>query len=177
MTNFVPPIPLKSVSVVFQSAATFVAAFCISTTAAAQTANVAPPAAQPAAASASFVTVGERPAILYDALSTKSNRLFILSPRHPLELLVRLTTMTKVRDAEGTVGWVENKDLGDRKHVQVNMTQADVRASANATSALVFEAQRGVLLEVLAPTADGWVAVRHRDGQGGFIRAAHVFGG
>ena len=40
----------------------------------------------------------------------------------------------------------------------------------------MFEAYKQVLLEVLEPPADGWVKVRHRDGQQGYIRTSHVFG-
>ena len=124
-----------------------------------------------------FVSIGDKPAILYDALSVKSNKLFILSRNHPLEVLVKLDKWTKVRDAEGTIGWLENTSLGDRRFVQVSAATVEVRASASATAAVAFEAQRGVLLEVTAPAADGWLGVRHRDGQSGFVRATQVWGG
>jgi flagellar basal body rod protein FlgF len=42
---------------------------------------------------------------------------------------------------------------------------------------VVFEAQRGVLLEVSGPAADGWLPVRHRDGQSGYVRSVQVWGG
>jgi hypothetical protein len=58
----------------------------------------------------------------------------------------------------------------------VTVPLADVRASPNVQSALVFEAYKQVILEVLEAPADGWVKVRHRDGQQGFIRVAHVWG-
>jgi hypothetical protein len=50
------------------------------------------------------------------------------------------------------------------------------RAAPNAQSALVFEAYKQVLLEVMEAPADEWVRVRHRDGQQGYIRLSHVFG-
>ena len=53
---------------------------------------------------------------------------------------------------------------------------ADVRAAADPQSALVFEAYKQVVLEVLEPAADGWIKVRHRDGQQGYVRLAHVWG-
>jgi hypothetical protein len=43
-------------------------------------------------------------------------------------------------------------------------------------SDLVFEAYKQVILEVVSPAANDWVKVRHRDGQEGFIRVAHVWG-
>lgn len=132
-------------------------------------------AAFPACA-AEFRALGPQPAILYDAPSTRADRLFVASRNHPFEVLVRLDHWTKVRDANGEVAWVENSALGERRTVLVTVPLADVRAAANAQSPLVFEAYKLVLLEVVEPPVDGWVKVRHRDGQQGFIRLSHVWG-
>jgi SH3-like domain-containing protein len=128
------------------------------------------------AAAAEYRTVGERPAILYDAPSAKADRLFVASRFYPLEVLVRLDQWTKVRDVNGEVAWVENRSLGDRRTALVTVPLADVRAGPNPQTPLAFEAYKHVLLEVLEPPAEGWVKVRHRDGQQGFIRVAHVWG-
>lgn len=125
---------------------------------------------------AEFRALGDRPAILYDAPSSRADRLFVASRNYPFEVLVKLDQWTKVRDANGEVAWVENKALGDRPTVAVTVPLADVRASPSAQSALAFEAYKQVILEVVQPPADGWVKVRHRDGQDGFIRVAHVWG-
>jgi SH3-like domain-containing protein len=155
------------------NAATCMAAFCLVTL---ELRAQSPSTAPAAAPTVLYTTIGERPAILYDGLSTKANKIFILTRNHPLEVLVRLDKWTKVRDADGTNGWVENSALGDRRHVQVSSQTADVRVMPMATAALVFEAQRGVLLEVTAPPVDGWLAVRHRDGQSGFMRSVQAWG-
>ena len=125
---------------------------------------------------AEFRALGERAAILYDAPSLKADRLFVASRGYPFEVLVKLDQWTKVRDAGGEVAWVENRALGERRMAMVSVPLADVRATANAQSPLVFEAYRQVLLEVVEPPADGWVKVRHRDGALGFARAAHLWG-
>jgi SH3 domain protein len=125
---------------------------------------------------AEYRSIGASPAVLYDAPSTKADRLFVASRNYPFEVLVKLDQWTKVRDANGEVAWVENKALGDRATVMVTVPLADVHAAPNAQSPLVFEAYKQVLLEVLEPAADGWVKVRHRDGQAGYIRTAHVWG-
>ena len=129
-----------------------------------------------AAAAAEYRALGDRPAVLYDAPSVKADRLFIASRYYPFEVLVKLDQWTKVRDANGEVAWIENKALGDRQTVLVAVPLADVRAGPSAQSPLVFEAYKQVLLEVLEPPVEGWVKVRHRDGQQGFIRATHVWG-
>src|SRR5258705_6091014 len=121
-------------------------------------------------------TLGDRPAVLYDAPSSRADRLFVASRYYPFEVLVKLDQWTKVRDANGEVAWIENKALGERQTVLVSVPLADVRAGPNAQAPLAFEAYKQVLLEVLEAAADGWVHVRHRDGQQGFIRTTHVWG-
>jgi hypothetical protein len=129
-----------------------------------------------AVSAAEFRALGDRPAVLYDAPSAKADRLFVASRFYPFEVLVKLDQWTKVRDANGEVAWIENKALGDRQTVLVSVPLADVRAAPNPQSALVFEAYKQVLLEVIEAPTEGWVKVRHRDGQQGFIRTAHVWG-
>lgn len=132
-------------------------------------------ATAPALAS-EFRSLGDRAAILYDAPSTRADRLFIATRLYPFEVLVKLDLWTKVRDANGEVAWIENKALGERHTVLVTVPLADVRASASAQAPLVFEAYKHVLLEIADAPADGWLKVRHRDGQQGFVRVAHVWG-
>ena len=125
---------------------------------------------------AEFRALGDRPAILYDAPSTRADRLFVASRLYPFEVLVKLDQWTKVRDANGEVAWVENAALGSRATVLVTVPLADVRQAASVQSPLVFEAYKQVILEVLEPPANEWVKVRHRDGQQGYIRLSHVWG-
>ena len=125
---------------------------------------------------AEYRALGDRPAILYDAPSTRADRLFVASRNYPFEVLVKLDQWTKVRDSNGEVAWVENSALGSRPTVLVTVPLADVRAAPNAQSPLVFEAYKQVILEVLEPPANEWVKVRHRDGQTGYVRLAQVFG-
>jgi SH3-like domain-containing protein len=133
-------------------------------------------AAPLAAAAVEFRSLGERAAVLYDAPSVRADRLYVASRHYPFEVLVKLDQWTKVRDADGAVAWVENKALGERRTVIVTVPLADVRAAPDAQSGLVFEAYKQVLLEVVEAPAEGWVRVRHRDGQQGYIRVAHVWG-
>jgi len=128
------------------------------------------------AAAAEFRSLGDKPAVLYDAPSVRADRLYVASRHYPFEVLVKLDQWTKVRDADGAVAWVENRSLGDRQTVVVTVPLADVRAGPSAQSALVFEAYKQVLLEAMEAPSDGWVRVRHRDGQQGFIRVSHVWG-
>src|SRR5205823_2048986 len=64
-----------------------------------------------------YRAIGERAAVLYDAPSSKADRLFVASRYYPFEVLVKLDQWTKVRDADGGVAWVENKALGEQPMV------------------------------------------------------------
>jgi len=63
------------------------------------------------AQAAEFRSLGEKAAVLYDAPSLKADRLFVASRFYPFEVLVKLDQWTKVRDANGEVAWLENREL------------------------------------------------------------------
>jgi len=125
---------------------------------------------------AQFRTVGDEPVVLYDAPSSKSKRLFVLGAGYPLEVLVSLEGWTKVKDASGTIGWVEAPALTPKRNVVVRAIVADVRATADASCKVAFKVARGVLLEWMETTADGWVRVRHAQAGQGFLRSADLWG-
>lgn len=134
-------------------------------------------------AAAEFRSTGEAVAVLYDAPSGKARPLFVLGRDTPLEVIVAVEGWVKVRDYGGTIGWVDQKLLTDRRTLVVRVPLAEVFAEADPGSALVFRAEQGVLLELAEPATSaaatvspGWVTVRHRDGQTGFIRVAQIFG-
>ena len=121
--------------------------------------------------------------ILYDALSARAKPLFVYGRDVPLETLVSVEGFTKVRDSSGTIGWIANRALADKRMLVVRASIADVRANPEDGASVVFRAEQSVLLELAEPATSaaatatpGWVKVRHRDGQVGFIRVAQVFG-
>ena len=126
---------------------------------------------------ADFKSVGGEPAVFYDAPTLRGTRTAIGPRGMPLEVVIAQGDWTRVRDAGGAFSWVEKKALVDKRTVVVtDPAPVDVRAAADEGAAVVFRAQPGVLLDLVAPPAAGWVGVRHRDGQGGFVRAASVWG-
>jgi len=140
-------------------------------------------ALEPGAAGAEYRATGDPATVLYDAPSIKAKPLFVLGRDTPLEVIVPLEGWIKVRDVGGTIGWIERKTLTDKRSLVVRVPLAEVLASADPAAPLVFRAETGVLLELAEPapsagaTANpGWVKVRHRDGQAGFVRIAQVFG-
>lgn len=125
---------------------------------------------------ADFRSVSERAAVLYDAPSVRSSKLFVVSQLYPVEILVSIDNWVKVRDASGALAWIEKRALSERRTVLVKASIADVRQAAEENAPLVFQAREGVALDLAEIGAGGWVKVRHRDGQTGFIRVNQVWG-
>ncbi len=132
---------------------------------------------------ADYRVTAEQPTVLYDGPSTKAKPLFLYGRDVPVEVIVTLEGWAKIRDAGGTIGWVERKALGDKRMLVVRTPLAEVRVAADETAALVFRAERDVLLELAevasspsATATPGWVKVKHRDGASGFVRVTQVFG-
>ena len=94
----------------------------------------------------------------------------------PVEVVVNIEGWSKVRDAEGTLTWIEKKYLSDKRSVIVTADRAEVRQKPEEGSPLVFEAEKNVALEYLEAAPGGWIKVRHRDGQSGFVRANQIWG-
>ena len=113
---------------------------------------------------------------MYDAPSAKAKPLFVVLAGTPVELVVSLEGWSKVRDSRGDLAWIEKKQLTEKRHVIVRADRAQIRAAADDKAALVFEAERDVVLELLEAVPGGWVNVKHRDGQSGFLKAPQVWG-
>jgi SH3-like domain-containing protein len=118
--------------------------------------------------------------VLYDAPSVKAKPLFVLGREVPVEVIVAVEGWYKIRDATGTVAWMEKKSAADRRTVVVRSSTADVLATPDASAAVVFKAEQNVLLELADPSyatsTPGWAKVRHRDGQTGYVRISQVWG-
>lgn len=115
-------------------------------------------------------------AILYESPSTKGKKLYLLRQFTPLEVIVAVEGFTKVREPEGAIGWVEKKALSDRRLVIVSAAKAQVRLSPSVDASMVFEAEKGVALELVEPAKDGWAKVKHADGPVGMVRVTQVWG-
>ena len=116
--------------------------------------------------------------ILYDAPSPQAKKLFVAPRGMPVEVVSTIRLWVKVRDASGDLAWVERDALSPQRTVlAVAAPAAAVRVAAADGAAVVFQAERGVVLELLEPApAPGWVRVRHADGASGFVRAVDVWG-
>ncbi|MDR3323398.1 MAG: hypothetical protein LBS89_04245 [Zoogloeaceae bacterium] len=131
------------------------------------------------AASASAIeyrSVATPVAVFYDTPSAQGKKLFLVKESTPLEVLVKVEGWTKVRDAEGTMAWIENKALSTRRTVVVTATRADVKKSASNDAPLVFQAEKWVALELVESGMTGWAKVKHKDGASGYVRLTQIWG-
>jgi SH3-like domain-containing protein len=129
-----------------------------------------------ASGAADFKSVGAAPAVLYDAPSTNGVKLFIVPRGAPLEIVLTYGDWVKVRDVTGDLAWTPARGLSSRRNVIVRVPNVKVRAAEDDASAVVFTADRGVLLELGEPGANGWIKVRHRDGLAGYVRGSDIWG-
>ena len=114
-------------------------------------------------------------AILYDAPSTKGVKYLIAARGTPIESVLTQDGWAKVRDSSGNMAWMEARNLSPQRTVQVRADKGDIRAAANDKSAVVFSAEKNVVLDLVESTP-GWAKVKHRDGQSGYIKASQVWG-
>ncbi len=129
-----------------------------------------------AAHAVDFRSVGPGPALMYDAPATKAKKLHIAPTGMPVEIVINNGDWSRVRDAAGELAWIENKSLSDKRMLVVDVAQAQARRSAADSAPVAFSASRGVLLELAGPIVSGWIKVKHRDGDIGFLKAEEVWG-
>jgi SH3-like domain-containing protein len=123
-----------------------------------------------------FRSVSIAKAILYDAPSVEAEKLYLLSQGYPVELIVNLGEWIKIRDAQGSLSWIESKSLNSKRTAIVNIVQAEMRIKDDETSAVVANIEQNVVVELLSPIKNGWVKVRHRDGLTGFVLSTSLWG-
>lgn len=123
-----------------------------------------------------FKSIGAIPVVLYDAPSLKGGKLYAAPRGMPVEVILTYGAWSKVRDMAGDLSWVESKELVVRRNVIVRVPNAKVRATPDENAALVFSADKNVLLELAESIAGGWIKVKHRDGQMGYIKISEVWG-
>ena len=123
-----------------------------------------------------FKTVGAAPVILYDAPSAKGGKLYVAPRGMPLEVVLSYGEWVKVRDASGEMAWTEAKGLSAKRNVVARAANLKVRASPDDTASAILLVDKGVLREMSEQPSSGWVKVRHKDGQSGYVKTSEVWG-
>jgi len=128
------------------------------------------------AAALDYRSVSVPAAILYDAPSQAGKKLYLIRAQTPVEVVVKLGNWVKVRDAEGTLAWIESRQLIEKRTLVVTAASAEIRQSDKSTAPVLVELAKWVAVEYLETASPGWVKVKHRDGAVGYIRATQVWG-
>lgn len=124
-----------------------------------------------------FRSVAVPKAVLYDAPSNAAKKILLLSQYYPVEIIVNLGDWLKVRDAQGSISWVEAKQLSNKRTVLVSVNHAEIRQGPDASSNLVATLEKDVVLEVTDEKLNnGWLKVKHRDGAVGYILISSIWG-
>lgn len=127
------------------------------------------------AQAADFRSVSVAKAVSYDAPSQEAKKMLIFSQGYPLEVIVNLGDWLKVRDAAGTLTWVEAKQTVQKRMVIATASTA-VRQADNADAALVATLEKDVAVELVADNKNGWVKVKHASGVAGFVQSNQLWG-
>lgn len=113
--------------------------------------------------------------IAYDAPSLEAKKVLIFTQGYPLEVIVNLGEWLKVRDAAGTLSWVEAKQTVQKRMVLATVS-TPVRQADNADAALVATLEKDVAVELVADNKNGWVKVKHANGVSGFVQSSQLWG-
>jgi SH3-like domain-containing protein len=129
-----------------------------------------------AAPALDFRSVDVPAAILYDSPSQQGKKLYLIRAQTPVEVVVPLAGWVKVRDAEGTLAWVEARNLGERRTLVVTAPRAEIRQADKPDAPVLAELDKWVVVDFVEPAAPGWAKVHHRDGATGYVRTTQVWG-
>lgn len=115
-------------------------------------------------------------AILYDVPSQKGKKLYLIKARTPVEVVVQLDGWFKVRDAEGSLTWIEPNQLSDRRTLIVTAATAEIHQAAQPDSPVLRQLEKWVAVDLLDAPSPGWAKVRLSDGTIGYVQAKEVWG-
>jgi SH3-like domain-containing protein len=95
-------------------------------------------------------------------------------PGTPLEVTAEWNVWRKVKDADGTEGWMDRAMLSGDRTIQVTRQTRDLRARPDLQSPIVLRAEPGVVMRVTMCT-DRWCRVEG-EGRSGYLLREHGFG-
>lgn len=94
---------------------------------------------------------------------------------NPLLILDRKGEYVQIQDFDKDQGWIHVSMLTTEPYCIVTKDVAEIRNSPADNQPVRFRAVKRVVLEVMT-NKDGWLEVRHKDGNSGWIKADEVWG-
>lgn len=124
-----------------------------------------------------FISTDENQANVYRGPGSEYAIIMNYGKNFPLKVLdIASNGWLKVMDFEGDRGWVSPKSAtADPVYVITRQPQVNVRQQPGTESPKVFSAEKGVIFKALEER-DGWLNVKHPDGDSGWISAKIVYG-
>lgn len=93
----------------------------------------------------------------------------------PVAILAQYDTWRRIRDAQGTIGWIHSSMLTDARTVEVtSKVKAPVHESSNPASAVIALAQPGVIAKVKSCQRD--ICKIETGGLKGWIEKTKIWG-
>lgn len=124
-----------------------------------------------------FKSIESPKAILFDGPSAAANKQYIVGQLTPVEVIVTLADMVKVRDADGGLFWLKADDLSDTRTVVIKAQSAELHTEASAGSPVLAVVEQQVVMLLASDEAiNGWLNVRSVDGTSGYIPLNAVWG-
>ncbi|MBS3960616.1 MAG: SH3 domain-containing protein [Sandarakinorhabdus sp.] len=97
-----------------------------------------------------------------------------IRPGTPLEVTAEWNVWRRVRDADGTEGWMDRAMLSTDRTIQITGQPRELRARPDIASPIVLRAEPGVVMRVTM-CADRWCRVEG-EGRSGYLLREHGFG-
>lgn len=123
----------------------------------------------------SFVTVSLERLNVRSGPGTEHPIKMVVGRNYPLYVISQSEGWLNVMDFDGDRGWISNNLISFEPYVITQLPKSNIRDGRGADNAVVFTAERGVVLQVVKEEK-GWLFVRHADGDEGWISAKIVFG-
>lgn len=98
----------------------------------------------------------------------------LLRQAWPVEIIAEFDQWRRIRDVDGTVGWVHQTMLSGRRTLLVTGETATLRQGPEVEAGPVLRAEPGVMGDLLG-CRPGWCRVEIA-GQRGWLDRAHIYG-
>ncbi len=122
-----------------------------------------------------YLSVSGKLANVRSGPKSRDRVLFTLENHYPVKVLEKKESRVKIVDYEGDEGWIHQSLLTDTPYVIVMLKSINLREGPGTQHEKRFTAERGVVFKVLEEK-DGWIHVKHADGDEGWCSAKIVWG-
>lgn len=123
-----------------------------------------------------FRSVAATAAVLYDAPTTSAKKLFVLRRYAPVELVFRAGEWARVRDAEGSLSWLEQRLLSSERTVVSIASRAELYSQPGSDATVVAYADKWTAFFMLRQVDNGWVMLKHPSGLIAYAKSAQFWG-